>query len=354
MRPAAGRGRAHLPRLPLLPPPKPLRPWTRRQRQAPGLLSRQPQRVGCRRPRRSELQAQGERCQRRERSRLSRSVLQAQEEQRQRRLRSRPHRSVQQAQEERRQRKERSRPHRRVQQAQEGQRQRRERSRPHRSVQQAREGQRQRKERSRLRRNVQQAQEERRQRRERSRPHRSVQQAQEERRQRKERSRPHRSVQQAQEERRQRKERSRPRWSVQQAQEERRQPVPPAAVHRASNELLWSEFFDDDKQSTPSEKFWDLNGKTVQIKGFMGEVLSFDKHWFLLIPQPGAECPFDNGDETYWNKIMIVYVPKDVKLRYTQGPLQITARLDVGIKIDESGYKTMFRLYDAKFERLTE
>ncbi|MBE1446663.1 hypothetical protein [Paenibacillus sp. OAS669] len=131
-------------------------------------------------------------------------------------------------------------------------------------------------------------------------------------------------------------------------------PTPAPASKPASNELKWSEFFDDDKQTTPSNKFWDLNGKTVQIKGFMGEVLSFDKHWFLLIPQPGAECPFDNGDETYWNKIMIVFVPKDTKLRYTSGPLQITGRLDVGIKIDESGYKTMFRLYDAKFEKIKE
>ncbi|OXM85358.1 hypothetical protein [Paenibacillus rigui] len=130
--------------------------------------------------------------------------------------------------------------------------------------------------------------------------------------------------------------------------------APAAAAKPASNELKWSEFFDDDKQTTPSNKFWDFNGKTVQIKGFMGEVLSFDKYWFLLIPKPGAECPFDNGDETYWNKIMIVYVPKDTKLRYTTGPLQITGRLDVGIKIDESGYKTMFRLYDAKFEPIKE
>lgn len=129
---------------------------------------------------------------------------------------------------------------------------------------------------------------------------------------------------------------------------------PKAKPPQLSNELKWTEFFDTEKQDTPSNKFWDLNGKTVQIKGFMGEVLSFDKHWFLLIPQPGAECPFDNGDETYWNKIMIVYVPDSIKLRYTSGPLLITGRLDVGIKLDESGYKTMFRLYDASFEKIKE
>lgn len=130
--------------------------------------------------------------------------------------------------------------------------------------------------------------------------------------------------------------------------------TPKSKQPQMSNEIKWAEFFDTVKQDTPSNKFWDLNGKTVQIKGFMGEVLSFDKHWFLLIPQPGAECPFDNGDETYWNKIMIVYVPDSMKLRYTSGPLLITGKLDVGIKLDESGYKTMFRLYDASFEKIKE
>ncbi|MGG6312814.1 hypothetical protein [Paenibacillus macerans] len=116
----------------------------------------------------------------------------------------------------------------------------------------------------------------------------------------------------------------------------------------------WSEFFDGEDQTTPSERFWDLSGTTVTIRGFMGEVLSFEKNWFLLIPEPGAECPFDNGDETYWNKIMIVFVPDDVKLRYKSEALEITGRLDVGIKIDESGYKTMFRLYDASFKEIKE
>jgi len=121
---------------------------------------------------------------------------------------------------------------------------------------------------------------------------------------------------------------------------------------QGTSEIGWLDFFDGEDQTRPSERFWDLHGSQVTIKGFMGEVLSFEKNWFLLIPEPGAECPFDNGDETYWNKIMIVFVPDDVKLRYKSGPLQITGRLDVGIKIDESGYKTMFRLYDASFKEI--
>ncbi|WP_438446273.1 hypothetical protein [Gorillibacterium sp. sgz5001074] len=133
-------------------------------------------------------------------------------------------------------------------------------------------------------------------------------------------------------------------------------PAPSAAAGSSSGsgDIHWSEFFDNEQQNRPSEKFWDMNGKTVTIKGYMGEVLSFEKHWFLVIPQPGAECPFDNGDETYWNKIMIAFTDKGEKLRYTSGALKITGRLDVGVKVDESGYKTMFRLYDASFEKLKE
>ncbi|MBW7476166.1 hypothetical protein K0T92_15590 [Paenibacillus oenotherae] len=118
--------------------------------------------------------------------------------------------------------------------------------------------------------------------------------------------------------------------------------------------ISWSGFFDNEDQTTPSDQFWDLSGSQVAINGYMGEILSFDKNWFLLIPAPGAECPFDNGDETYWNKIMIVYVPADSNLRHHKGPLKVSGRLDVGIKVDESGYKTMFRIYDAEFEEITE
>lgn len=127
---------------------------------------------------------------------------------------------------------------------------------------------------------------------------------------------------------------------------------PLRASENGSNHLSWNEFFDNDLQNKPSQKFWDLQGKQVMIDGFMGEVLSFDGGWFLLIPAPGAECPFDNGDETYWNKIMIVFVKEKEGLRFTGGPLRITGRLDVGIKVDESNYKTMFRLYDATFEEI--
>ena len=117
-------------------------------------------------------------------------------------------------------------------------------------------------------------------------------------------------------------------------------------------EIHWEDFFDDGDQSEPSDVFWDLKGENVEISGWMGEVLNVGQGWFLLIPAPGAECPFCSADESFWNEIMIVFVEDQKELRYTGEPMLVKGRLDVGIKVDESNYKTMFRIYDATFENL--
>ncbi|USG66318.1 hypothetical protein NDK47_03010 [Brevibacillus ruminantium] len=132
-------------------------------------------------------------------------------------------------------------------------------------------------------------------------------------------------------------------------------PPPPKAtkVNAEGKPIIsFNDFFDNGDRSTPSDRFWDLKGTEVEINGFMGEVISLEKHWFLLIPEPGAECPFDNDDGTLWNEIMIVFVKKEDKLRYTQGPIKVKGTLDVGIKVDQSGYRTMFRLQNASFETM--
>ncbi len=114
--------------------------------------------------------------------------------------------------------------------------------------------------------------------------------------------------------------------------------------------ISWGEFFDDGDQTKPSEKFKSLKGEKVSIEGWMGEVLHLRQGWFLLIKEPGGECPFCTEDESFWNEILIVFVDDPSTLRYTKEPLLVEGTLDVGIKIDESNYKTMFRLYDATFK----
>lgn len=114
--------------------------------------------------------------------------------------------------------------------------------------------------------------------------------------------------------------------------------------------ISWDDFFDGEDVTKPSKKFQELSGRNVVIEGWMGEVLNIGQGWFLLIPAPGADCPFCSEDGNYWNKIMIVFVEDAKDLRHLNDKLVVRGRLDVGIKVDESNYRTMFRLYDATFE----
>jgi len=126
--------------------------------------------------------------------------------------------------------------------------------------------------------------------------------------------------------------------------------APESEATNKEETISWGEFFDDGDQTKPSEKFKSLKGDKVSIEGWMGEVLHLRQGWFLLIKEPGGECPFCTEDESFWNEILIVFVDDPSTLRYTKEPLLVEGTLDVGIKIDESNYKTMFRLYDATFK----
>lgn len=126
----------------------------------------------------------------------------------------------------------------------------------------------------------------------------------------------------------------------------------PEKNERGALPIGWDSFFDGEDVTKPSTLFKQLRGERVEITGWMGEVLSLGQGWFLLIPAPGADCPFCSEDGQFWNKIMIVFVEDASTLRYTREHLRVTGTLDVGIKVDESNYKTMFRLYDAKFESI--
>ncbi|MGL4523239.1 MAG: hypothetical protein ACRCWQ_11865, partial [Bacilli bacterium] len=95
--------------------------------------------------------------------------------------------------------------------------------------------------------------------------------------------------------------------------------------------------------------FKKLNGKKIELSAYMGEILELKDGWFLAIEQPGGECPFCSADGNFWNKIAVVYVKEKQFLRYVPEQMKITGTLDVGVRKDETGFKTMFRIYHAEF-----
>lgn len=114
--------------------------------------------------------------------------------------------------------------------------------------------------------------------------------------------------------------------------------------------ITWDTFFDNNLQNEPSEHFRSLNGKKVELVGFMGEALDFKGGWFILIEKDDGECPFCSVDESFWNKVMVVFVENKNYLRNIPGPVKVTGTLDVGVREDETGYKTMFRIYHTQFK----
>lgn len=91
-----------------------------------------------------------------------------------------------------------------------------------------------------------------------------------------------------------------------------------------------------------------LNGKPVEILGFMDGILPRDGMHFMLLREPSFVCPFH--DVSYdWAGFAAVFLARPTE--YIDGPVRITGRLEVGEKKDEMGLISYVRIYDAVIAR---
>jgi len=97
-----------------------------------------------------------------------------------------------------------------------------------------------------------------------------------------------------------------------------------------------------------SDTMTKLNGKPVEILGFMDGILPRDGMHFMLLREPSFVCPFH--DVSYdWAGFAAVFLAKPTE--YMDGPVRITGRLDVGEKKDEMGLVSYVRIYEANIVR---
>lgn len=87
-----------------------------------------------------------------------------------------------------------------------------------------------------------------------------------------------------------------------------------------------------------------LNGKTVEILGFMDGILPRDGMHFMLIREPTTQCPF-HATSFDWAAFAPIFLAKPTD--YIDGPVRIVGRLDVGKRTDEMGLISFVRIYDA-------
>lgn len=96
-----------------------------------------------------------------------------------------------------------------------------------------------------------------------------------------------------------------------------------------------------------------LDGKPVQIQGFMAPPLKPDAAFFVLTKMPMAVCPFCDKEMDWPQDIVLV------RLRRKQGwvdfnlPIRVTGTLSLGTEVDEAtGFVSRVRLVDASYERV--
>jgi hypothetical protein len=94
----------------------------------------------------------------------------------------------------------------------------------------------------------------------------------------------------------------------------------------------------------------ELKGKQVELLAYMAPVLPNDGSFFLAIKDPFGECPFCSNSFD-WAGITTVFVKKGIRQEYLGGAVRIVGRLDVGKKVDESGFDSYVRIYDAVVSR---
>ncbi len=91
-----------------------------------------------------------------------------------------------------------------------------------------------------------------------------------------------------------------------------------------------------------------LDGRKIQMKGYIAPPLKADIHFFVISRLPLFECPFCDEEAEWPDNIVVVYtkqpIPTDVV------PVNITGRLELGTKTDpKTGFVSRVRLVDARY-----
>ena len=103
-------------------------------------------------------------------------------------------------------------------------------------------------------------------------------------------------------------------------------------------------------ESASIETIQSLKGKVVTITGYMATLSPLEGSYIYLMNLPYQSCPFCVPNTQQLANTMAVYAAKGVKFEYTDRPIKITGRLEVGSFTDDYGYEYNYRVVDAKYE----
>lgn len=100
-----------------------------------------------------------------------------------------------------------------------------------------------------------------------------------------------------------------------------------------------------------SPKLLELQGKRVEMLGYMAPPLKPRIEFFVLTRTPLATCPFCSTVADWPPDIVLIYAPKNREVTSVAGPLRVRGRLEVGVKEDpETGFVSLIRIYADELE----
>jgi len=103
-----------------------------------------------------------------------------------------------------------------------------------------------------------------------------------------------------------------------------------------------------------SDKLTALNGRPVEILGFMAPPLKPEAAFFVLTHEPVSLCPFCNSDADWPSDIIVVYLRDGVRYTQTNRAIAVVGTLDIGSKLDtKTGFVSLVRLIEADYHSIS-
>lgn len=136
------------------------------------------------------------------------------------------------------------------------------------------------------------------------------------------------------------------------------QPTPRARIDFKQEPVLlkFDEFYDGYSIRNGlilSDKLVSLDGKKVQIEGYMAPPLKAQLDFFVLTRVRLAFCPFCSTAADWPDDIALIYLPENNRTQAVTEPVRLTGRLDVGVNVDpETGLVSLVRVYADSVEIL--
>ena len=119
------------------------------------------------------------------------------------------------------------------------------------------------------------------------------------------------------------------------------------------SKIKFSEMYETkDGVKNISEIYKNLDGKEVEMTGYMAVQSPLDESYIYLVNQPYVSCPFCAIGDITKLEIIPVYMADNSTIKYTENGVTIKGRLEVGEKVDALEYTTQCRIYADKVEEI--